>query len=190
MDYYVESQVELYNCTSRRDTMEFITRWARLPKWSSQCIFDPQDTTVSPEDVVLPTDVKVVHYLRQNAEIDLNHIHTGRRVGFIFEYGSQRLGGIFLRLHHKRKTIAIGHTFIRLDLLRSSFMLRLLAGLIKGLGYDRWFDQVECFVPDHLSKFLEPIITAVDAAPKDPRLQRWPFPEYTWPTANLFRLLQ
>ncbi|KAH7696697.1 hypothetical protein AAVH_36232, partial [Aphelenchoides avenae] len=114
--------------------------------------------------------------------------------GFILEYGHQRLGGMFIGFNEPRKAILAGNPFIRLDLLYSCYTLRFLADVIKAQGYCRWYERFDMFIPPHLEKFFEPMITAVDAERIDDLAVVYGVDPvlnigYSCPLAKLLRLL-
>ncbi|KAH7695537.1 hypothetical protein AAVH_37403, partial [Aphelenchoides avenae] len=85
----------------------------------------------------------VASCIRRHINIDLTHVHEGRLVGFLLEYGTVRLGGVFITFNERRRTLSLGYAFARPDLLSSCFMTRFLAAVIKYQGYARWFDVME-----------------------------------------------
>ncbi|KAH7707289.1 hypothetical protein AAVH_25478 [Aphelenchoides avenae] len=140
---FITTRCELHQYMNKRAVLSFLSHPARDPRWSGLFDLRQELAGVGEDEMVLPGDVKVASCIRRHINIDLTHVHEGRLVGFLLEYGTVRLGGVFITFNERRRTLSLGYAFARPDLLSSCFMTRFLAAVIKYQGYARWFDVME-----------------------------------------------
>ncbi|KAH7700150.1 hypothetical protein AAVH_32734 [Aphelenchoides avenae] len=160
---YVDVITQLYRAANKRSTVSalFGSFLNRLPdayyEWlgmSSDAVVDAADAQLRP-------------YLEAICFCDLKAVEAGRLSGFILEYGSKRLGGVYLRFDDARKTINVFGPLLPRELLCSPFSIRFVAALLKQQGYHRWFDRIEFLVPRNLIGLFEPLLAALGTSPED-----------------------
>ncbi|KAH7709443.1 hypothetical protein AAVH_23283 [Aphelenchoides avenae] len=129
-----------------------------------------------------------------HAETDLSFFEQGRLDGFIFDFGQQRLGGVFLSFDKASKTIAIDYPFIRCDAKRSNFLMRLLAHFIRAKGHYPRFKRIKRVIPSFLAKYFEPLLVSTNVEREEDVGGALGFPpgvliQYTWQISELLKLL-
>lgn len=160
-NYYIDTHMQWHRSAGRDDVLAYLAQRTKYPFFIDYINANGLPASVSP-DTTSPGDEDVKQLVRYVAKTDLILVHMGGMVGYILEYGHQRLGGLFLRFNEQRKAILAGNPFIRLDLLYTCYTLRFLAALIKFHNYTRWYERFDCFFPPYLVNSFEPLIVAVD----------------------------
>lgn len=151
----------LHEFMNKRDVLSFMTKFLRTERWRHHFNLPESCSDVDADDIVLPGDEDVIRYIGYWAEVDLVLVHEEQLVGFVIEFGSRRLGGVFMRFNMEQRTVALVHPFLHPQILRSGYMHRFLAALLKAQGYHRWFDKLEAGIPRHAVRLFEPIMAAM-----------------------------
>ncbi|KAH7710023.1 hypothetical protein AAVH_22689 [Aphelenchoides avenae] len=124
--------------------------------------------------------------------MDLSFFEQGSLDGFVFNFGQQRLGGVFLSFDKASKTIAIDYPFIRCDAKRSNFLMRLLAHFVRA-HYPQ-YERIKRVIPCFLAKYFEPLLVSTNVERIEDVGGALGFPpdvliQYTWQISELLKLL-
>lgn len=83
------------------------------------------------------------------------------------EYGSKRLGGLYLRFDEARRAIHLIGPLLPRELLCSTFGIRFVAAFLKQQPLAGRCERIEVLIPRNLLALLEPILLGAGAARED-----------------------
>lgn len=187
--------MKAYEFLNKRAVVDYLRRWLPFPGLQGSVPPPPAtNATTDADDIILPRDEDIRRLAAYRAEIDLLLSSRAKLNGFLLDYGHQRLGGMFLVFDELHETIFMNYSFVRCDVKRSGFTMRVLAAMIKERDFSRRFKYVRCVIPNFLGRFLAPLSTATKVHQMHDVSLMYGFhsgtlTQYTWEILSLLSLV-